>query len=98
VPSPSKLIPDPAFSTSTPRSTTGAATHVLIAAFPRLTTTPFALESTVASNMSHQQRALPRYFANDAALSRRDPYKQLVATLTHIVTKYPPDSVKPGGL
>ena len=39
----------------------------------------------------------PRYFANDAPLSSRDPYKQLIASLTRLVTLYPPHSVPPGG-
>jgi len=39
----------------------------------------------------------PRYFKNDATLTRRDPYKQLIASLTRLVTQYPPSSVPPGG-
>jgi hypothetical protein len=39
----------------------------------------------------------PRYFKNDAPLARRDPHKQLLASLERIVTKYPPNSVQPGG-
>ncbi|TKA65811.1 hypothetical protein B0A49_06967 [Cryomyces minteri] len=41
---------------------------------------------------------LPRYFRNDAEqLARRDPHKQLIASLTRLVTQYPPDSIPPGG-
>jgi hypothetical protein len=39
----------------------------------------------------------PRYFKNDAPLAKRDPHKQLLASLERIVTTYPPDSVQPGG-
>jgi hypothetical protein len=39
----------------------------------------------------------PRYFKNDTPLAKRDPHKQLLASLERIVTKYPPDSVAPGG-
>ncbi|KAK5256871.1 hypothetical protein BJ546DRAFT_983324 [Cryomyces antarcticus] len=41
---------------------------------------------------------LPRYFRNDAEqLARRDPHKQLIASLTRLVTQYPPASIPPGG-
>ena len=39
----------------------------------------------------------PRFFANDAPPTRRDPHKQLVASLTRLVTAYSPDSIPPGG-
>lgn len=39
----------------------------------------------------------PRYFANDQPLSTRDARKQLIASLTRIVTKHPPDTLPPGG-
>lgn len=39
----------------------------------------------------------PRFFANDQEPSRRDPHKQLVASLTRLVTAYPPDTIPPGG-
>lgn len=39
----------------------------------------------------------PRYFRNDAELSRRDPYKQLTASLNRLVTEHPPDKIAPGG-
>lgn len=39
----------------------------------------------------------PRFFANDSPLTHRDPHKQLLASLTRLVTAYSPDSVPPGG-
>lgn len=42
-------------------------------------------------------KALPRYFRNDAAPSKRDAHKQLVASLNRLVTEYPPHKVPPGG-
>ncbi|KAF2151710.1 hypothetical protein K461DRAFT_294606 [Myriangium duriaei CBS 260.36] len=39
----------------------------------------------------------PRYFKNDAPLASRDPNKQLVASLTRLVTQSPPPDVTPGG-
>ncbi|KAF2498455.1 hypothetical protein BU16DRAFT_294973 [Lophium mytilinum] len=42
-------------------------------------------------------RHRPRYFRNDAALSRRDPYKQLKASLNRLITDYPPHHIPPGG-
>lgn len=54
--------------------------------------------SSQSLSQSHSQsQELPRYFANDAPLSRRDPHKQLVSCLDHIVTAFPPDSVSPSG-
>lgn len=44
--------------------------------------------------MSQKQH---RYFRNDAPLARRDPYKQLVASLTRLVTEHPPDKIPHGG-
>ena len=46
-----------------------------------------------AATPSHR----PRYFRNDAELARRDPYKQLTASLNRLVTEYPPDQIPPGG-
>jgi hypothetical protein len=46
--------------------------------------------------MSEQPRR-PRYFRNDAPLGRRDPHKQLIASLTRLVNNYPPDTIEPGG-
>ena len=45
--------------------------------------------------MSHSH--LPRYFRNDKEPKRRDPHKQLVASLTRLITDYPPKTVTPGG-
>jgi Lanthionine synthetase C-like protein len=39
----------------------------------------------------------PRHFRNDQELKKRDPYKQLVASLTRLVKDYPPKTVPPGG-
>ncbi|PSK60524.1 hypothetical protein B9Z65_674 [Elsinoe australis] len=39
----------------------------------------------------------PRYFKNDAPVASRDPNKQLVASLTRIVTQHPPAEVRAGG-
>jgi lantibiotic modifying enzyme len=40
---------------------------------------------------------MPRYFKNDAELARRDPHKQLLASLNRLVTDYPPHRIPPGG-
>jgi lantibiotic modifying enzyme len=40
---------------------------------------------------------LPRYFKNDAKLSRRDPHKQLLASLNRLITEYPPHHIPVGG-
>ncbi|KAK8208950.1 hypothetical protein M8818_003913 [Zalaria obscura] len=39
----------------------------------------------------------PRYFKNDAPLASRDPNKQLIASLTRLVTQSPPAEVRAGG-
>ncbi|KAK3706284.1 hypothetical protein LTR37_012799 [Vermiconidia calcicola] len=39
----------------------------------------------------------PRYFKNDAEMARRDPRRQLEASLTRLVTTHPPASLKPSG-
>ncbi|GAB7347338.1 hypothetical protein MBLNU459_g4279t2 [Dothideomycetes sp. NU459] len=39
----------------------------------------------------------PRYFKNDAELISRDPNKQLIASLTRLVTQYPPADIRAGG-
>jgi hypothetical protein len=40
----------------------------------------------------------PKYFKNDAdSITRRDPHKQLTASLTRLVTNFPPDTIPPGG-
>jgi hypothetical protein len=42
-------------------------------------------------------KSLPRYFRNDASLGRRDPHKQLLASLDRLITEHPPHKVPPGG-
>ncbi|KAK5112457.1 hypothetical protein LTR62_004213 [Meristemomyces frigidus] len=39
----------------------------------------------------------PRYFKNDAPLARRDPRRQVEASLTRLVKEHPPSSLRPGG-
>ncbi|KAF1351140.1 hypothetical protein BDV97DRAFT_330970 [Delphinella strobiligena] len=39
----------------------------------------------------------PRYYRNDLDLTSREPHKQLVASLTRLVTQYPPAEVRAGG-
>ncbi|WPH02398.1 Hypothetical protein R9X50_00526100 [Acrodontium crateriforme] len=39
----------------------------------------------------------PRYFKNDAPLARRDPFRQVEASLTRLVTDYPPSEVRATG-
>jgi len=39
----------------------------------------------------------PRYFKNDAPLARRDPRRQLEASLTRLVNEHPPAEIRPGG-
>ncbi|KAK4498717.1 hypothetical protein PRZ48_009227 [Zasmidium cellare] len=39
----------------------------------------------------------PRYFKNDAPLARRDPRRQLEASLTRLVNDNPPNEIRPGG-
>ncbi|KAJ6197761.1 hypothetical protein J3E72DRAFT_431514 [Bipolaris maydis] len=41
--------------------------------------------------------SIPRYFRNDAPLARRDPHKQLLASLDRLITDYPPHHIPPGG-
>lgn len=41
--------------------------------------------------------SIPRYFRNDAELGRRDPHKQLIASLNRLITDYPPHRIPPGG-
>ncbi|KAF1999332.1 hypothetical protein P154DRAFT_229427 [Amniculicola lignicola CBS 123094] len=40
---------------------------------------------------------IPRYFRNDAEPGRRDPHKQLIASLNRLITEHPPHRVPPGG-
>ncbi|KAL1303641.1 hypothetical protein AAFC00_006999 [Neodothiora populina] len=39
----------------------------------------------------------PRYFRNDAELTSRDPHKQLISSLTRLVTQHPPAELRAGG-
>ena len=39
----------------------------------------------------------PRYFKNDEEPSSREPQKQLIASLTRLVTNYPPAEIRAGG-
>ncbi|KAK4897710.1 hypothetical protein LTR27_004482 [Elasticomyces elasticus] len=39
----------------------------------------------------------PRYFKNDSKLARRDPLRQLEASLTRIVNEHPPAKLRPSG-
>ncbi|KAF2750569.1 lanthionine synthetase C-like protein-like protein 1 [Sporormia fimetaria CBS 119925] len=43
------------------------------------------------------QATPPRYFRNDAEPTRRDPHKQLLASLQRLVNDYPPHRISPGG-
>ncbi|KAF2836228.1 lanthionine synthetase C-like protein-like protein 1 [Patellaria atrata CBS 101060] len=54
--------------------------------------------SSVGSKEARPKRPpRPRYFRNDAPLSRRDPHKQFLASLKRLVETYPPEKVAPGG-
>lgn len=46
---------------------------------------------------AHTAPAPPRYFKNDATLARRDPHKQLLASLNRLITEHPPHRIAPGG-
>ncbi len=50
-----------------------------------------------ATTAAAEPVSIPRYFRNDAELSRRDPYKQLLASLNRLITEHPPHKVPPGG-
>ncbi|KAK4550280.1 hypothetical protein LTR36_003247 [Oleoguttula mirabilis] len=39
----------------------------------------------------------PRYFKNDAPLAKRDPRRQLEASLSRLVNDFPPAKIRPGG-
>ncbi len=65
-----------------------------------VSTTLNCTTSQVTCKASARSNSMPsnaRYFRNDAPLSRRDPHKQLIASLTRLVTDYPPASIPPGG-
>ncbi|KAF2099763.1 hypothetical protein NA57DRAFT_55706 [Rhizodiscina lignyota] len=49
-----------------------------------------------AAEMAAKQTR-PRYFKNDAEPQRRDPYKQLVASLKRLIDDSPPKTQLPGG-
>lgn len=52
-------------------------------------------EQAVAA--AEEPASIPRYFRNDADLSRREPHKQLLASLNRLITDYPPHQIPPGG-
>lgn len=52
-------------------------------------------EQTAAA--AEEPASIPRYFRNDAELSRREPHKQLLASLNRLITDYPPHQIPPGG-
>lgn len=52
-------------------------------------------EQAVAA--AEEPASIPRYFRNDADLSRREPHKQLLASLNRLITDYPPHQIHPGG-
>ncbi|OAK93594.1 hypothetical protein IQ06DRAFT_299084 [Phaeosphaeriaceae sp. SRC1lsM3a] len=57
-------------------------------------------EETVKPSSTAEEKApvsIPRYFRNDAPLARRDPHKQLLASLDRLINDYPPHHVPPGG-
>ncbi|KAF2403826.1 hypothetical protein EJ06DRAFT_527427 [Trichodelitschia bisporula] len=51
----------------------------------------------MAAPQSQSQSHPPRYFRNQEELRSRDPHKQLIASLTRLVTEHPPAQVTPGG-
>ncbi|KAF9735915.1 hypothetical protein PMIN06_006859 [Paraphaeosphaeria minitans] len=53
--------------------------------------------SEQAATAAEEPASIPRYFRNDAELSRREPHKQLLASLNRLITDYPPHQVPPGG-
>lgn len=44
-----------------------------------------------------ERRPAPRHFKNDAKLTRRDPRKQLIASLSRLLKNDPPQTMQPGG-
>ncbi|KAK7191698.1 hypothetical protein DPSP01_008075 [Paraphaeosphaeria sporulosa] len=50
-----------------------------------------------AAAAAEEPASIPRYFRNDAELSRREPHKQLLASLNRLITDYPPHQIPPGG-
>ncbi|KAF2442406.1 hypothetical protein P171DRAFT_365089 [Karstenula rhodostoma CBS 690.94] len=53
--------------------------------------------SEQAAAAAEETPSIPRYFRNDAELSRREPHKQLLASLNRLITDYPPHQIPPGG-
>ncbi|KAF1975696.1 hypothetical protein BU23DRAFT_552204 [Bimuria novae-zelandiae CBS 107.79] len=53
--------------------------------------------SDQAAPAAEEPASIPRYFRNDAELSRREPHKQLLASLNRLITDYPPHQIPPGG-
>ncbi|KAL1603685.1 hypothetical protein SLS60_005274 [Paraconiothyrium brasiliense] len=53
--------------------------------------------SDQAAAAAEEPASIPRYFRNDAELSRREPHKQLLASLNRLVTDYPPHQIPPSG-
>jgi hypothetical protein len=39
----------------------------------------------------------PRYFKNESSTTRRDPHKQLIASLKRLLSQFPPQMIPPGG-
>jgi hypothetical protein len=54
-------------------------------------------DARAGASKEKQGKQKTRYFKNSAQMTRRDPHKQLIQSLTRIVTVHPPDSVPPGG-
>jgi hypothetical protein len=50
-----------------------------------------------ASQAQHTSTPATRYFRNDAEIGRRDPHKQLLASLNRLITNHPPHHIPPGG-
>lgn len=53
--------------------------------------------SEQAAAAAEEPASIPRYFRNDAELSRREPHKQLLASLNRLISDYPPHQIPPGG-
>lgn len=54
-------------------------------------------QAAAAVAAAEEPASIPRYFRNDAELSRREPHKQLLASLNRLITDYPPHQIPPGG-
>jgi lantibiotic modifying enzyme len=53
--------------------------------------------SEQAAATAEEPASIPRYFRNDADPSRREPHKQLLASLNRLITDYPPHQIPAGG-